>query len=102
MNLYPPDARAAHRDALGVDDAEWERGKGWVLTGVFGVLSYREPNPVLAADKRRGIEAVLGRSRSVSDQGSSARSDSTVSASDADLSGRYPLIRAKRSTTPAP
>ncbi len=58
-SLFPPDARQAYRDALGVGDAEWERGKGWVLTGIFGVLSYRETNPVLALDKQRGIEAVL-------------------------------------------
>ena len=58
-SLFPPDAREAYRDALGVDDAEWERGKGWVLTGIFGILSYRETNPVLAADKQRAIEAVL-------------------------------------------
>jgi len=58
-SLFPPDARQAYRDALGVGDAEWERGKGWVLTGIFGVLSYHETNPVLALDKQRGIEAVL-------------------------------------------
>jgi len=58
-NLFPPDARAAYRDALGIDDAEWERGKGWVVTGVFGILSYTVTNPVLAADQRRAIEAVL-------------------------------------------
>jgi aminoglycoside phosphotransferase (APT) family kinase protein len=58
-SLFPPDARDAYRESLGVDDAEWERGKGWVLTGLFGILSYRDTNPVLAADKRRAIDAVL-------------------------------------------
>jgi aminoglycoside phosphotransferase (APT) family kinase protein len=58
-SLFPPAAREAYRDALGADDPEWERGKGWVLTGIFGILSYRETNPVLAADKRKAIEAVL-------------------------------------------
>jgi len=55
----PPDARQAYRDALGVDDATWERGKGWVITGVFGIPYYRETNPVLAADKAKAIEALL-------------------------------------------
>lgn len=58
-NLFPPDARDAYRDALRVSAAEWERGKGWVITGLFGILSYHETNPVLAADKRRAIDAVL-------------------------------------------
>jgi aminoglycoside phosphotransferase (APT) family kinase protein len=58
-SLFPPDAREAYRDALGVDDATWERGKGWVLTGVFGIPYYRDTNPVLVADKVHAIEAVL-------------------------------------------
>ena len=58
-NLFPPDAREAYRNALGVDDPEWERGKGWVITGLFGILSYHETNPVLAADKRKAIDALL-------------------------------------------
>ncbi len=58
-SLFPPDGRDAYRDALGIDDATWERGKGWVLTGVFGIPYYRGTNPVLVADKIRAIEAVL-------------------------------------------
>ena len=58
-SLFPPDARQAYRDALHVDDATWERGKGWVVTGIFGVPYYRDTNPVLVADKIRAIEAVL-------------------------------------------
>lgn len=58
-SLFPPHARQAYRDALGVDDATWERGKGWVLTGVFGIPYYRDTNPTLVADKIRAIEAVL-------------------------------------------
>ena len=57
--LFPPNARQAYRDALGVDDATWERGKGWVLTGVFGIPYYRDTNPVLVANAVRAIEAVL-------------------------------------------
>ena len=58
-SLFPPDARDAYREALRIDDATWERGKGWVLTGVFGIPYYRDTNPVLVADKVAAIEAVL-------------------------------------------
>ncbi|MCU1430301.1 MAG: Aminoglycoside phosphotransferase [Actinomycetia bacterium] len=58
-SLFPPEARAAYRDALAVDTATWERGKGWVLTGVFGIPYYRDTNPVLVANVVRAIEAVL-------------------------------------------
>jgi len=58
-SLFPADARAAYRDALGFDDPAWERGKGWVLLGVYGIPYYRDTNPVLVANAIRGIEAVL-------------------------------------------
>lgn len=57
--LFPPHARQAYREALGVDDATWQRGKGWVLTGIFGIPYYRDTNPTLVADKMRAIEAVI-------------------------------------------
>jgi len=58
-SLFDAEARDAYRDALGCDDAEWERGKGWVLQGVAGIPYYRDTNPVLVADKIHAIEAVL-------------------------------------------
>jgi aminoglycoside phosphotransferase (APT) family kinase protein len=58
-SLLPPEPRQVYRDALGIDDATWERGKGWVLTGVIGIPYYRDTNPTLVADKVRGIEAIL-------------------------------------------
>jgi len=58
-SLFPPEAREAYRDALAIDDATWERGKGWVLTGVVGIPYYRDTNPALVANQVRGIEAVL-------------------------------------------
>jgi aminoglycoside phosphotransferase (APT) family kinase protein len=58
-SLFPRDARDAYRDALGIDDDTWTRGRGWVLTGVFGIPYYRDTNPVLVADKIAAIEAVL-------------------------------------------
>jgi aminoglycoside phosphotransferase (APT) family kinase protein len=58
-SLFPPDARQVYRDALGVDDATWERGKGWVLPGVFGIAYYRDTNPALVANIVNAIDAVL-------------------------------------------
>jgi len=58
-SLLPTGARDVYREELGVDDAEWARGKGWVVTGVFGIPYYRYTNPVLVADKIHAIEAVL-------------------------------------------
>jgi aminoglycoside phosphotransferase (APT) family kinase protein len=58
-SLFPPDARAAYREALQIDDATWTRGKGWVLTGVYGIPYYRDTNPALVANAIAGIESVL-------------------------------------------
>jgi aminoglycoside phosphotransferase (APT) family kinase protein len=58
-SLFDADARAAYREALGCDDAEWERGKGWVLQGVYGIVYYRATNPGLVAAQVRAIKAVL-------------------------------------------
>lgn len=52
-------ARDAYRDALDIDDDSWMRGKGWVLTGVYGIPYYRDTNPVLVQVQVRAIEAVL-------------------------------------------
>ena len=58
-SLLPAGAREVYRDELGVTDDEWARGKGWVVTGVFGIPYYRHTNPVLVADKIHAIEGVL-------------------------------------------
>jgi aminoglycoside phosphotransferase (APT) family kinase protein len=57
--LFPPEVRAEYRAALGVDDATWQRGKGWILTGVYGISYYRDTNPTLVANIVQAIEAVL-------------------------------------------
>jgi aminoglycoside phosphotransferase (APT) family kinase protein len=58
-SLFSADARCAYRDALQFDDATWERGKGWVLAGVYGIAYYRETNPTLVANQVAAIENVL-------------------------------------------
>ena len=62
-SLFPADARNAYREALRFDDAAWERGKGWVLEGVFGIAYYRETNPTLVANLVAAIERVLAEPR---------------------------------------
>ncbi len=58
-NLFGPAEREIYRTALSVDDATWERGKGWALSAVTGVGYYHETNPTLVEQALRGINAVL-------------------------------------------
>jgi aminoglycoside phosphotransferase (APT) family kinase protein len=58
--LLPAPAREAFRAAVHVDDATWARGRGWALSLALGQVAYfRDTNPVIAADARRVIRAVL-------------------------------------------
>ncbi len=53
-------ARNIFRSALSVDDATWERGRGWALS--FGLIAfeyYQKTNPILARIAKRSIEEVL-------------------------------------------
>ncbi|WP_246080760.1 aminoglycoside phosphotransferase family protein [Nonomuraea mesophila] len=60
--LMSAGSRAAFREALGVDDATWMRGRGWALTtGLNAYTSYAAVNPVIAAQTSRQItEALIG------------------------------------------
>ncbi|MFD8275376.1 aminoglycoside phosphotransferase family protein [Streptomyces flaveolus] len=52
--------RAAFRDALGVDDATWTRGRGWALaTGLNAYTSYAAVDARVAAQTTRQITAAL-------------------------------------------
>jgi aminoglycoside phosphotransferase (APT) family kinase protein len=54
------EARDVFRAALQVDDATWERGRGWALSCAVGAVSYyRNTNPVLAGIGRFTITQVL-------------------------------------------
>ena len=60
-SLLTRESRTVFRESLGVDDAAWERGRGWALSAALIALPYyHETNPALAADARRRIEHVLG------------------------------------------
>jgi aminoglycoside phosphotransferase (APT) family kinase protein len=59
-NLLPPEARGVFRAALGVDDATWDRGRGWALTvALLQLPYYKDTNPPLAASSRHVIREVL-------------------------------------------
>ncbi|MGH3730827.1 MAG: aminoglycoside phosphotransferase family protein, partial [Micromonosporaceae bacterium] len=60
-NLLSPQAREVYRVALPVDDATWERGRGWAIVQAIGALAYYvETNPVMAGTARRTLDNVLG------------------------------------------
>jgi aminoglycoside phosphotransferase (APT) family kinase protein len=62
FTLMSANSRAAFRDALGVDDATWIRGRGWALaTGLNAYTSYAAVNPRVAAQTTRQItQALIG------------------------------------------
>lgn len=60
-NLLPPGPRRTYRRALGVDDATWERGRGWALDQAICALPYYvDTNPVMAGTARHTLDALLG------------------------------------------
>ncbi|MFE1764261.1 aminoglycoside phosphotransferase family protein [Streptomyces angustmyceticus] len=59
-NLLPVRARQVFREALGVDDASWARGRGRTLSQALIALPYyRGTNPSMARNARHVIRAVL-------------------------------------------
>ena len=59
-NLLPAYARGAFRAGLGVDDATWDRGRGWALSvALIQLPYYKDTNPALAANARHVIREVL-------------------------------------------
>ena len=59
--LFSVDARDVFRAALAVDEATWERARGWALSQAVMALSYYtlETNPVLVLEARRWLAEVL-------------------------------------------
>ncbi|MFF8990308.1 aminoglycoside phosphotransferase family protein [Streptomyces sp. NPDC014983] len=59
-NLLPALARDTFREAVGADDAEWARGRGWALSVALVQLPYYwDTNPVLAENSRHVIAEIL-------------------------------------------
>ena len=59
-NLLPSSSRAVYRAALGVDDATWERGRGWAIAqAIIALPYYVDTNPAMAETARRTLTNVL-------------------------------------------
>ncbi|POX58978.1 phosphotransferase [Streptomyces sp. Ru62] len=59
-NLLPASARDTFRKAVGADDAEWARGRGWALSiSLIQLPYYWHTNPALAENSRRVIAEIL-------------------------------------------
>jgi aminoglycoside phosphotransferase (APT) family kinase protein len=58
--LFEPDARARFRDAVGADDAMWERAAGWALSvGAIALPYYLHTQPMMTRQNRTMIEQVM-------------------------------------------
>ena len=58
--LFDASARDAFRSKLGVDDAEWQRGRGWAIAIALGALSYYwETMPGRVQDRLVMLNAAL-------------------------------------------
>ncbi|MCG5440494.1 aminoglycoside phosphotransferase family protein [Micromonospora foliorum] len=59
-NMLDAGSRETYRRALGVDDATWQRGRGWALLQAINALPYYvDTNPVMAGIARHTLRAVL-------------------------------------------
>ncbi|MGW3208469.1 aminoglycoside phosphotransferase family protein [Streptomyces sp. NPDC001135] len=59
-NLLPASARDIFRAAVGADDAEWARGRGWALSvSLIQLPYYWDTNPALAENSRHVITEIL-------------------------------------------
>ncbi|MGI5336765.1 aminoglycoside phosphotransferase family protein [Streptomyces sp. CA-181903] len=68
-NLLPSAAREVFRDALGVDDAAWRRGRGRALSqALIALPHYRTSNPAMTRNARHVLRAVLTEDRAGSPQ----------------------------------
>jgi aminoglycoside phosphotransferase (APT) family kinase protein len=59
--LHSPDARDAFREALPVDDATWERARGWAVSQAVAAVVYYTPenNPALYREAQSWLDLVL-------------------------------------------
>jgi len=59
-NLLPPRSRPIFRTAAAPDEATWTRAQGWALSmALIQLPYYRHTNPVISANARHVINAVL-------------------------------------------
>ena len=62
-NLFDAEARQVFREALAVDDATWERGRGWALSMALIALPYYwDTNPTIVQTSQRTLTQTLNTS----------------------------------------
>lgn len=60
-NLVPASSRQIVRAGVQVDDATWERGRGWALSkGLIALPYYKDTNPVMANNARHVLGELFG------------------------------------------
>jgi len=58
--LFDGPARARFRAAIGADEGEWRRARGWALSvALIAMPYYRDTNPTLVAASQHAVSAVL-------------------------------------------
>jgi aminoglycoside phosphotransferase (APT) family kinase protein len=58
--LFRGESREVFREAMQLDEATWERGRGWTLwKGLITLAEHVKTNPSAAGEARRVIEEVL-------------------------------------------
>lgn len=58
--IFDEPQRSAFRDAMGLDDAAWARGRGWAFEMAIGGLHYYErSNPLFSRIARRTLDRLL-------------------------------------------
>jgi aminoglycoside phosphotransferase (APT) family kinase protein len=63
--LFSGESREAFREALGVDEASWARGRGWALScALIFIPYYLDTNPAGVREAQRTIDEVLADSAS--------------------------------------
>jgi aminoglycoside phosphotransferase (APT) family kinase protein len=68
--MFTRPGRTAYREALGVDDATWERARGYALTQAALIVPYYEhTNPAFSAMARRTVAMVVEDVEDVEDVG---------------------------------
>lgn len=59
-SILPKEPRDVFRADLDVDDAEWDRGRGWAMVqAVMALPYYRETNPGMVENSRRMLTALI-------------------------------------------
>ena len=64
--LFDANARKIFKEAIGIDENTWERGKGWALSIALIIMPYyKDTNPVLMSVAKRTLSEILANANSM-------------------------------------